>query len=64
MPKKNKMVDGAPRRLCKYHPSLNGADFCGEGMGHFRSSGGRIWKLIWNEHKIVAWSYGPYIYTK
>ena len=23
------MLDGAPRRLCKYHPSLNGADFCG-----------------------------------
>lgn len=64
MPKKNKMVDGAPRRLCKYHPSLNGADFCGEGMGHFRASGGQIWKLIWNEHKIVAWSYGSYIYTK
>ena len=58
------MVDGAPRRPCKYHPRLNGANFCGEGTGHFRSSGRQIWKLIWNKHKIVAWSYGPYIYTK
>ena len=31
IPKKDKMLDGAPRRLCKYHPSLNGADFCGGG---------------------------------
>ena len=64
MSKKDKMVDDAPRRLCKYHPHLNGANFCGEGTSHFRSSGGQIWKLIWNEQKIVAWSYGPYIYAK
>ena len=31
MSKKDEMVDNAPRRLCKYHPHLNGADFCGEG---------------------------------
>ena len=33
MPKKDKMLDGAPRRLCKYHPSLKfmGLIFVGRG---------------------------------
>ena len=31
---------------------------------HFKSSGEQIWKSIWNEHKIVAWSFWPYIYAK
>ena len=43
---------------------LNGADFCGEGMGHFKSSGEKIWKSIWNECKIIAWIYWPYIYAE
>ena len=29
--------------------------------GEFRSSGEQIWKLIWNKHKIITWSYWPYI---
>ena len=28
------------------HSSCNEADFCGEGSGHFRSSGEQIWKLL------------------
>ena len=35
MSKKDEMVDSAPRRLCKYHPHLNGADFWG-GDGSFQ----------------------------
>ena len=30
---------------------LNGADICGEGTGHFRSSGEQKWKLNWSEQK-------------
>ena len=55
----DKMADGTPRRLCVSHSPLNGADFCGEGTGHFRSSGELTRKSIWNEHKIIAWSLGP-----
>ena len=62
--KKDKMADGTPRRLCVSHSPFNGADFCGEGMGHFRSSGEHIWKSIWNEHKIITWSIWPYIYAE
>ena len=35
-------------------PPCNEADFCREGSSHFRSE--QIWKLIWNEPKIIAWS--------
>ena len=38
--------------LCVSHPRFYGADFCGEGTGHFRSSGEQVWKSIWNEHKL------------
>ena len=31
--------------------SFNGADYCGEGTGHFRSSGAQKWKSNWNEQK-------------
>ena len=30
---------------------LNGADICGEGTGHFRSSGKQKWKSNWTEQK-------------
>ena len=50
------MAYGTPRILCVSHSPFNVADFCGEGTGHFKSSGEQIWKLIWNEHKIMAWS--------
>ena len=59
MSKKGKLVDGTPRRLCMSHSPFNGAVFCGEGMGHFRSFSKLVWKSIWNEHKIIAWSYWP-----
>ena len=48
---------------CPISP-FNGADFCGERTGHFRSSGEHIWKSIWNEHKIITWSIWPYIYAE
>ena len=60
----DKMADGTPRRLCVSHSPLNGADFCGEGTGHFRSSGELTRKSIWNEHKIIAWSCWPYFYAE
>ena len=60
MPKKDKMVDGAPRKLCVSHPHFMGLILARRG----RSSGEQTWKLIWNEHKIIAWSYWPYIYTE
>lgn len=37
--KKEKMADGSPRGHCVCHPRFNGTDFCGEGTGHFGSSG-------------------------
>ena len=64
MSKKDKMADRTPRRLCVSHFPFNGANFDGEGMGHFRLSGKQAWKLIWNERKIIVWSYWPYIYAE
>ena len=61
---KDNMVVGTPRRLCMSHSSCNEANFCRKGCSHFRSSGEQIWKLIWNECKIIAQSYWPYMYTK
>ena len=61
---KDQMVDRSLRRLCVSHSPFNGADFCREGTSHFRSSGKQIWKAIWNLHKIIAWSYWPYICTR
>ena len=46
------------------HSPFNGADFCEEGTGHFRSSGELIWKLIWNERKIIFGSCWPFIMPK
>ena len=51
------------RNFHSYSP-FNGAGFCGEGKDYFRSSGEHTWKSIWNEHKIIAWSYWPYIYAE
>ena len=59
--KKDKMAAGLPRRRCVSHPYFNGANFFWEGKGHFGSSGEQIWKSIWDEHKIIAWSYWPYV---
>ena len=39
---KDKITDGARRGLCVSHSPFNGADFCVEGTGHFRSSGEQI----------------------
>ena len=55
------MEDGSPRRRAFPGHSL-GVDFYGEGTSHFSSSGEQIWNSIWNEHKIIARSYSPYIY--
>ena len=57
--KKDKMVDGAPRRLCMSHPHLNVADFWGEGTGHFRSSGREIWRLVWMSTNSLHGVIGP-----
>ena len=58
----DQMADGISRNcLC---PSSPGADFCVEGTCHFRSSEEQTWKSIWNEHKIILWSYWPYICAK
>ena len=46
-------------------PPCNGADFASRGRaGHFMSSCKQIWKSIRNEHKIIAWSYWPYVYAE
>ena len=50
--KKDKMADRTPRRLCVSHSSSMGPIFA-----EIRLSGEQIWKSIWNEHKIIAWSY-------
>ena len=42
---KDKMVDRTPRGLCMSH-----SNFCGEGVGHFRSSGEQMYESIWNKH--------------
>ena len=62
--KKDKMADGHPWRLCVSHSPFKGSDFCEERTGNFRASGKQIWKSVWNEHKIIAWSYWPYIYVE
>ena len=55
MSKKDRMADRTP-----IPPSM-GPIFGGEGKGHFRWSGKLVWKSIWNEHKIIAWSHWPYV---
>ena len=56
MSKKEKMVDGAPRRLCVSHSHFNGAN--GDKLFQvIRQTD--LCKSIWNEHKIIAWSYCP-----
>ena len=47
------MADRNPRRLCMSHSSCQWGRFCGEGMGHFTSSGEQIWKWTGNEHKLI-----------
>ena len=64
MSKKYKMADVTPRRLCVSYFFFNGTDFWREGAGYFMLSGEKIWKSIWNEHKIIAWSYWLYIYAE
>ena len=59
--KNDKMADGLPWRRYVSHSHFNGANFCWEGKGHFGSSGEQIWKSIWDEHKIITWSYWSYI---
>ena len=61
MSKKDKMGDGTPRRLCMSHSPFNGAVFRRKGTGYFRSFSKLVWKSIWNEHKIIACSYWPYM---
>ena len=61
MSKKDQMVGTEFLENCSC-PSFPGADFCGEGTPHFRSSGEQTWKSIWNEHKIILWSYWPYFF--
>lgn len=39
---KDKMADGALRRLCVSYPRFNGTDFCGEVTSHFWFSGGQL----------------------
>ena len=55
MSKKDKMVDGAPRKLCVSHPRFVGLILAWRG----RSSGEQTWKLIWNEHKLLHGVTGP-----
>lgn len=38
---------------------FSGADFLGEGTGHFRLSGEQIWKLIWTNTKLFRGVFGP-----
>ena len=45
------MADCSPRRRYVSQSHFNGANFCWEEKGQ--------WKSIWDEHKIIAWSIGP-----
>ena len=58
MSKTDKMAGGIPWGLCVSHSPFNGADFCGEGTAN------RFGSPFWNELKIIAWIYWPYIYAK
>ena len=64
MSKKDKMADGAHRRLCMSHgPASIRPIFAGRGLvilGLLATG----WKSFWNEHKLVAWSYQPSIFTQ
>lgn len=42
MSKKDKMADGAHRRLCVSDGPASKSRFCAEGTGHFRSSGRQV----------------------
>ena len=57
--KKDKMADGAPRTLFVSHPRLNPADFCGEGTGHFRSSGDRFRSRFETNRNLLRGVIGP-----
>ena len=50
------MAYGSPTRRACPNPPLMGPIFAG-GDGSYRSSGEQIWQSIWNEYKIIAWSY-------
>ena len=57
----NKRQNGgrnSPKALRVPFP-LNGADFCGEGTGHFRSSSEKIWNSIWKDAKSLRGVIGP-----
>ena len=53
------MADGKTRRLCLAHSPFNGAYFCGgrgqEGDGSFQ--------VVWNERRVIAWSYWLWVPT-
>ena len=57
--KKDKMADGAPRRLCVSHLRFNAADFYWEGTGHFRSSGDRFRSRFETNRNILRGVTGP-----
>ena len=55
MSKKDKMADGIPEgSACPIPPSMG--QFFPGGDGSFSRL---VWKSIWNEHKIIAWSCWP-----
>ena len=63
--KEDKMADGTPRMLCMSHSPFNGADFCGEEMGHFRSSGEQTGNRFGTNTKLLCGGIGPiYTYTE
>ena len=64
MSKKGKTADGSPRRLCVLYPPFNGAYFAVRGRVISGCLANRFENFpISNEHKILAWSYWPYIST-
>ena len=57
--KKDKMADGAPRRLYVSHPRFNAADFYWEGTGHFRSSVDRFRSWFETNRNLLRGVIGP-----
>ena len=57
------MADGSPRRLCVSLTHSMGPIFT-KWTDYFKSSSEKIWKSIWNKHKIIVWICWPYIYVE
>ena len=51
------------KNLIPSHSHFNKAIYAGRGVS-FQVFCWQIWKLVWNKHKLIAWSYWPYIFSE